>query len=153
MKKVFIILGLMLVPVLASAAGELDKYIELLRSDLRTAKVELMTDALHLTDAQSKSFWPIQREYETELAKNQDARIAMVKAYAQYYDSMDDAKATELMNEAFKLQDQRNALLKKYAAKIAKSTSPRVAVRFAQVEAFVQSLIDVQVRGQVPLIP
>ena len=132
MKKVFIILGLMMVPVLASAAGELDKYIELLRSDLRTAKVELMTDALHLTDAQSKSFWPIQREYETELAKNQDARIAMVKAYAQYYDSMDDA-ATELMNEAFKLQDQPTPC--SCTAKIAKSTSPRVFRAFECIRA------------------
>jgi Spy/CpxP family protein refolding chaperone len=152
MKKAFILLCLALVPAIASAQG-LDKYIEMLRSDIRTQKTVLLTEALKLTDAQSTKFWPIQREYETELAKVQDARLAMIKDYAASYDTMDDAKATALMNAAFKLQDQRSALLKKYCGKVSKDVSPMVATRFAQVEAFVQSLVDVQVRGEVPLVP
>jgi len=154
MKKSFVTFCfcLALVPAAAFAQG-LDNTIELLRSDIRTEKVELLTDALKLTEAQTTTFWPIQREYETELAKLQDARIAMIKDYAQSYDTMDDAKAKSLMNQAFKFQDDRSALLKKYAGKVSKSVSPLVAARFAQTEAFVQSLVDVQIRGEIPLVP
>ena len=152
MKKILILLCLALVPGIALAEG-LDKYIELLRSDIRTQKTALMTEAVALTDAQSPKFWPIQREYETELAKLQDARIAMIKDYGQNYAAMDDAKAKTLMATAFKLSDQRGALLKKYADKVSKAVSPMVAARFAHTEAFIQSMIDVQVQGEVPLVP
>ena len=154
MKKALIILGfcLALLPTLAAAQG-LDKYIELLRSDIRTQKVELLTDALDLTDAQGPTFWPIQREYQTKLDKLQDTRIAMIKDFYQSYEQMDAAKAKTLMNQAFKFQDQRTALLKDYAAKVSKAVSPMVAARFAHTEAFVQALGDVQIRGEVPLTP
>ena len=152
MRKTLVTLGLLLLPAVVAGQG-LDKYMEMLRSDLRTQKTEMLTDALKLTDAQAPKFWPIQREYETELAKIQDARIAMIKDYAKNYDNMTDAKATELMSQVFKLEDQRNALLKKYAGKVAKAVSPMEAARFVQVEKLVQSLLDVQVRGDVPLIP
>ena len=152
MKKILICLCLALVPALASAT-ELDKYVEMLRNDVRTAKVRLITEALEMNSAQSDKFWPIQREYETQLAKLQDERIAMIKQYAADYETMNDAKATALMNHALKLQDQRSALLKKYAGKVSKGVSPIIAARYVQVEAFVQSLVDVQVRSEVPLIP
>lgn len=152
MKKVFAILCLALVPALAWADG-MDQYIEMLRNDVRTSKVRIITEALEMNSAQSDKFWPIQREYETELAKLQDQRIAMIKQYAADYESMNDAKATALMNQALKLQDQRTALLKKYAGKVSKGVSPIIAARYVQVEAFVQSLVDVQVRAEIPLVP
>jgi len=77
----------------------------------------------------------------------------MIKQYAADYETMNDAKATALMNQALKLQEQRGALLKKYAGKVSKGVSPIIAARYVQVEAFVQSLVDVQVRSEVPLIP
>jgi predicted GH43/DUF377 family glycosyl hydrolase len=152
MKKLIIMLCLALVPGIAMAEG-LDKYLEMLRSDIRTQKTALITEAVALTDAQSPIFWPIQREYETELAKLQDARLAMIKDYATNYSAMDDAKAKTLMATAFKLSDQRAALLKKYADKVAKAISPMVAARYAHTEAFIQSLVDVQVQAEVPLMP
>lgn len=152
MKRLLLVLCLALVPAIAHA-DELDKYMEMLRSDLRTAKVELLTEELKMTEPQAAIFWPIQREYETELAKVQDARYAMIKDYAKAYTTMDDATAKSLMDRAFKLQEQRTGLLKKYSGKVSKSVSPQVAARFAQVESFVQSMIDLKVRGEVPVLP
>jgi len=36
---------------------------------------------------------------------------------------------------------------------VAKDVSPRVAARFAQVEAVVNSLIDLKLRAETPLVP
>ena len=151
MKKLLLVLCLALAPAVAGA-DELDKYMEMMRTDLRAAKVELLTDELKMTDPQAAIFWPIQREYEVELAKVQDARYAMIKDYAKAYSVMDDATAKSLMDRAFKLQEQRTALLKKYSGKVSKQVSPQVGARFAQVEAFVQSMIDLKLRGEVPVM-
>ena len=152
MKKLLMLLLLVLVPAVATA-DELDKYMELLRSDLRTTKVELLTEELKMTEAQAAKFWPIQRAYENDLAANQDARLTMIKEYAKNYTMMNDAIAKSLTDQAFKLQEQRTSLLKKTTSKVSKEVSPMVAARFAQVESFVQSLLDVKVRGEVPVIP
>ena len=150
MKRTLLALALLLLPAVA-LADDLDKYIELMRSDLRTGKTAVMTEYMKLSDADGAKFWPLQREYETELAKIEDQRIAMIKDYAANYASLTDQKASELMKTAFKLSNQRAALLKKYSDKIAKTVSPKVGARFAQVEGFMQALVDVKVRGEVPI--
>jgi hypothetical protein len=57
------------------------------------------------------------------------------------------------MDRAFKIETARLTVLKKYADKISKDVSPSVAARFAQVEAIVNSLIDLKLRAQTPLVP
>jgi hypothetical protein len=61
--------------------------------------------------------------------------------------------AKSLMDRAFKLESSRLAVLKKYADKVSKAVSPNVAARFAQVEAIVNSLIDLKLRAETPLVP
>jgi len=145
----------LVVPVVprVAVADDMDKYVELMRSDLRNGKTALLTEALKLSDADGKKFWPIQREYETELAKVGDQRIQLLKDYAASYDSLTANQAKSLMDRAFKIESARLSLLKKYSDKVAKAVSPPVAARFAQVEAIVNSLIDLKLRAETPLVP
>jgi hypothetical protein len=151
-KKLLPLLLLVLTPALA-VADDLDKYLEMLRSDLRTAKTEIHTEALDLSEADGVKFWPIQREYETELAKIGDQRLQLIKDYAAAYESMTPEAAKQLVDRAFKLESSRLALLKKYTDKVSKGVSPIIAARFAQVEAIINSLIDLQIRAETPLVP
>ena len=57
MKRMFLVLLLLAAPTIA-AADNLDKYIELLRSDLRTVKTELLTEALEFTRVSSREDTP-----------------------------------------------------------------------------------------------
>ena len=152
MRKLLLALLLLAAPV-AVAADDMDKYLEMLRSDLRTAKTTIHTEALGLKGPEGEKFWPIQREYETELAKLGDQRLALIKDYAANYDSLSAAKAKELIQRAFKLESSRLALLKKYTDKVSKDVSPMVGARFAQIEAIINSLIDLQIRAETPLVP
>lgn len=152
LKKLLFAIPLLLAATIVSA-DSMDKYIELLRSDIRTAKTEIHTEALELQGAEGDKFWPIQREYETELAKLGDQRVALIKDYAANYDSLTTNKAKELIQRAFKIESSRLSLLKKYTDKISKDVSPMVAARFAQVEAFINSLLDLQIRADTPLVP
>src|SRR5262245_24813074 len=134
MKWVLPTLFLLLVVAPAAMADDIAKYVELMRSDLRNQKHELLAEALELSQTESDKFWPIQREYETELAKLGDQRVQLIKDYAASYDSLRKDDAKKLMDRAFKLESSRLSLLKKYADKVSKTVSPAIAARFAQVE-------------------
>jgi hypothetical protein len=133
-------------------SGDVSKYIELLRSDVRTARTEVVTEALNLAEPQSTAFWPIYREYEKEMAALGDKRIALIKQYAANYDSMTDKMAKDLANQAFKLNGDRLNLMKKYYGKVEKVLQPKLAARWAQVENAMNALIDVQIASELPLM-
>ena len=135
-----------------TATADLSKYVELLRSDLRTTRTEIVTEALALSEAQGTAFWPIYREYEKDVAALGDQRIALIKEYAENYDTMTDDMAKNLAGRAFKLQEQRGALVKKYYGKASKVITPKLAARWAQVESALNSLIDLQVASELPLM-
>lgn len=152
MRKFLTVLALAILSLPGLARAQEGDMDELLKSDLKTAKVEILTDALALTSEQSAVFWPIYREYDVELSKLQDARLMMIKDYAANYEVMTEEKAKSLIDTAFKIDESRAKLRKKYTGKVSKALTPKVAARFAQTDAFIANLIDLQIRGQVPLV-
>lgn len=138
--------------VLAAPSFAQDDYMELLRSDLKAEKTALLTAAMGFTDQEGAIFWPIYREYELELAKIGDARLANIKDYATNYASMTDVKAKQLVDTAFKLEEDRLKLQKTYYKKVEKALSATSAARFIQVERQIGLLIDMQIASELPLI-
>src|SRR5262249_62277601 len=54
---------------------------------------------MKLTDEQSKAFWPLYDAYEAKMDKLDDRHAAEVKTYAQHYQTLTDADATNKLNE------------------------------------------------------
>lgn len=151
MKKLVLLL-FALVTTAAYAQDDVDSFVELLRSDVKTNKKAIITAAMDFTDAQASVFWPIYRNYEFDLDKLGDARVAMIKDYAENYQNMTDAKAKELMERAFKFQEDRLKLRKKYFNEISKALSPSLAAKFMQVENQIHLVIDMQIASELPLV-
>jgi hypothetical protein len=150
-KKV-LLATLMLLALAAPAMASRD-LIELMRSDLRTEKRAIVTQAMQLTEAQSDKFWPVYSEYETALTKLNDQRVTLIKDYAASYNSMTDQTAKDLIKRSFKLQESRTSLLKQYVGKMSKAVDVKSAARWAQVEHALDSAIDLQVASELPLMP
>ena len=144
--------ALIALPGIAVAAENLEGEIELLRSDIKSGKVELVKNTVNVQGAKADAFWPVYREYQGELDKIGDKRLAMIKDYAAHYDAMTDDKAKMLANQALDLQAQRTSLLKKYFKKFDKVLGSTDAAKLVQVESLVNSLMDVQVAASIPLI-
>jgi len=154
-KLVFIGVAALLATVVVQApaqAGDVNSLIEMARSDIRADKVKILTAAMQLNDADAEKFWPIQRAYEGELAKVNDKRLALIKEYGANMAQMTDEKADKIIKEAFKLQDERHSLMRKYYKQMAKEISPTTAARFVQIEDQIGDLIDLQVASELPLI-
>jgi len=150
MKKALIILFVAL--TVAAALYSQESYLELVRSDLKTQKVALVTVNMGLTDAQSQVFWPIYRKYDAELTTLNDQAIALIKDYAANYDKMTDAKAGELMKQTLSLLDKRLKLMTKVCNDLAKALDPIVGAKFMQIERQITAAVDLQISSQIPLI-
>jgi len=136
----------------ASSSFAQESTLELLRQDLKTQKVAIMTASLPLTEAQGEKFWPIYREYEHELSKLGDKRMAVLKKYAASYDKLNEELAEEIVEESFSIASDRIDLLQKYYKKVSKAIGVIPAARFVQIENQLMTLLDAQIAGEVPLV-
>ena len=150
--KVAALVALAVVLSSSAAYGQSERYVELMREDLKTEKVAIITEAMQMTDDQSSVFWPIYREYDLELSKLVDRRIAIIKGFADSYAMMTDEKAKQIADDSFKLRGDRMNLQKKYYKKVAKELDAIMAVRWMQTERIIESLIDLQITANLPLI-
>ena len=159
MKKPFVLafVAALLVGALASlpavvSASSLESEIELLRSDLKAGKVDIVKQAVPVEGAKADAFWPVYRKYQLDLDKIGDKRLALIKDYAAHYDSMTDAKAKALATQALDLQSQRTNLLKTYYPQFTKVLGAIDAAKLIQVEHLIMAAIDLQLASEMPLI-
>ena len=152
MKKLLLIIIVLLSANTVTYGKGVDTYLELLKSDIRTKKVAIITQTLGLTDEESSTFWPIHREYEVELSKMIDDRIEMIEDYIQNYDDLTDEKAREIAKKVFALEKRRTKLKKKYFKKVEKALSAIIAAKFIQVESQINLVADLQIASELPLI-
>lgn len=135
-----------------SEGAYLDAYIEMARSDIRTQKTALIAEAVPLTDSESTSFWPLYRKYDLELSRLGDERLAIIKDYANQYQSMTDVQARDLAERNLAWEAKRVELKKKYFKEFSKVLPAVKATRIMQIESRINILIDLQVASEVPLM-
>ncbi len=143
---------LMIAGVARTEEQGMEKYIELLRQDLRAAKVAVITEYLPMTEAQAADFWPIYREYELAIAKLTDEWLAILRDYGENYEKMSDGKAKEIFDKVLRTRKQRLQLKHDYYRKLDRKLPSTLVTRFFQIENQVEMLIDLQVASEVPLI-
>jgi hypothetical protein len=131
----------------------LSAYAELLRSDVRTLKVAIITEVMGFTEAEDRAFWPIYRDYDLEVSRLADERLRMIRDYAADYGTLSDERASGLAATALDLETRRNAAKAKCYERVKTALSPRTALRFLQVEHQLQLLIDLQIAAALPVAP
>ena len=131
----------------------LSAYAELLRSDVRTLKVAVITEVMGFTETEDAAFWPIYRECDVETSKLADERLGMIRDYAAAYGTLTDERAASLAAQAIDLEARRHAAKAKCYERVKGALSPRTALRFLQVEHQLQLLIDLQIAAALPVAP
>ena len=129
-------------------------YLQLLRSDMNSLKVELVNSIMKLSAEDAKKFWPIYREYENELGKQAVNRAELVAEFVQTHQdgSFDNAKAKDIAKRWFKSQRARLDLLEEYHAKIEKALTAIQAGQFLQIENQLGLFIDVTIASEMPKV-
>jgi hypothetical protein len=129
-------------------------YLQLLRSDFNSAKVELVNQIMKLSAEEAKKFWPIYREYENELGKLAINRAELTAEFVKSHQdgTFDNAKAKDIAKRWFKSQRARLDLLEKYHGKIEKAFSAIKAGQFLQIENQLGLFIDVTIASEMPVV-
>jgi hypothetical protein len=130
----------------------IDAYIKLLRSDVRKDKSQIIGQVMQFDTDQSAAFWPIYKEFQGELTQNGDQVVALVKKYAANYDDMTEEVADQLATKLLDIEQQRNALKRKYYERFKVALDPISAARFLQVENQIEKVIDLQIASRLPVI-
>jgi hypothetical protein len=129
-----------------------DKYIDLIRKDLRKEKQSIVDQSMGLDAAKKSQFWAIYADYQTALDAIWDQRIANINKYADNFDKMTDEIADQLAVKMMDLESQRAALRNKYYKLYKEKMGSRVAARFLQVEYSLACLIDLQLSTEIPVL-
>jgi hypothetical protein len=132
--------------------GNLRAFVELARSDLRTQKSIVLAQNMELTEAEGAEFWPLQRDYQHELSRLDDQRLANLQDYAAHFEDMTDQKAADLVKRSFELEEKRTDLKRKYFKRMVKVMPAKKAARFFQLDNQLNMAVDLQVAASLPLI-
>jgi hypothetical protein len=138
-------------PGASARQKNIQEYINLLRADVRQQKAEMMGAVMLLSAEDATKFWPIYTDYDAELNKLNDQRVANIKEYARTYTQMTDEKADELIHNALSYRKQRSELLAKTYDRVKQALGAITAARFVQVEDQLLLIIDLQIASQLPL--
>ena len=129
-------------------------YLQLLRSDFNSAKVEIVNQIMKLSAEDAKKFWPVYREYENELGKQAINRAEFIAEFIQSHKdgTFDNAKAKDMAKRWFEAQRARLDLLEKYHGKIEQSLSSVQAGQFLQIENQIGIFIDLTIASEMPKV-
>ena len=127
-------------------------YVELLRSDIRSEKVAIITELMEFNEQEDAKFWPIYREYDTELSALNDQRVKLIADYAKNYESLSDADADRIAKGALDFEGKRATLKAKYFDRVKTALSAKRAAKFLQIENQILQLLDLQISASLPIV-
>ena len=134
----------------SNTATETD--IKLLREDIRSERKRLVAANMPLTETEATKFWPIYDQYAAEVTKLGDTRVALIKEYAQSYDTMTDAQANDLMNRSAAIDQQVSALLLKYVPIFERVISAKKTAKWYQIDRRLDLLINLELAASIPMV-
>ena len=129
-----------------------DQDIQLLRQDIRSQKKQIIAANLQLTDAEATKFWPVYDAYTQETIKINDGRYALIKEYADTYDTMTDVQAKSLIKRWAATDQQFITLRMQWMPKFEAVLPGKKAALFFQLDRRMALLIDLQLASMIPLV-
>ncbi len=141
-------------PVAANQVDDVQAQFQVLRSDFNASKIRTFNQVMKLTGPEAEAFWPVYRSYEKELATVGDAKLALIREFATYYQhgTLNNENAKVMADKWLKNSQARLDLWKKYYKKISKAVSPIRAAQFLQVENQMAIFADLNIASEMPVI-
>jgi hypothetical protein len=129
-----------------------ENEIEAARKMMAQERKLVIAGELVLTPAESEAFWPIFNEYQAEVRKIGDARVALITEFAENYSSADDEFAERMLKESLDIETRELKLRKKYLKRFKQALPTLKVAKFYQVENKLNAVIDYQLAAQIPMI-
>jgi hypothetical protein len=134
------------------APADLNNFLELARRDIQLQKASIIADNMTFTNDEAADFWPIYREYESELYQLNNKKLDIIRRFLPNSDTLTDDQAKSLAKEVFTLDDEKTALKRKYFSKFQEAIPATKTARFFQIENQLNMIVDLRTAAALPLI-
>ena len=136
----------------AAADKTPEQVMEEFRTDLQTARAEIMGKAMTLTADQAAKFWPMYDQYQKEQNVIIDEQGKAVLAFADKYATLTDADSLAFMTAQLDRDQRMLELRRKYLAKFQTILPAGLAARAIQVDRRIGNVGQVALSSQLPLV-
>ena len=132
-----------------------DTNMQILLDKVKADKKLVVAANMDLSEAEAKGFWPIYEAYQKDLQLVNDRLGKMIVAYADAYNknTLTDAQAMLLANEALSVDHDELTLRKTYAAKLVGVIPAKKVARYLQIENKIRAAIRYDLAKGIPLVP
>jgi hypothetical protein len=135
-----------------SADQVADDTVQLMRQDIRSERKKIAAANLPLTEVEAVKFWPVYDRYVVEHSKIYDIRYALLKEYAQNYNTMTDEQANSFIKRWTATEEQMAQLRLSWMPEFEKVISPKKTAMFYQIDRRLGLMVELQLSSQIPLV-
>jgi hypothetical protein len=135
-----------------SAEQVTDDTVQLMRQDIRSQRKKIVAANLLLTEDEAVKFWPVYDRYVVEHSKIYDTRYALIKEYAQNYNTMTGEQANGFITRWTSTEEQMAQLRLKWVPEFEKVISPKKTAMFYQIDRRLGLILELQLSSQIPLV-
>jgi len=126
--------------------------IDLIQSMFGKDKKELVNAYMTIPEAQKAKFWSLYDVYETSRKKLGKERIALLEAYANNYETLDNKKATDLTIKKMAWTDKYIKFQQLYFPKFSAVIGGLQASKFMQLEDYLENNIRLLIQEKIPFV-
>ena len=144
---------LLLILLAAPASSQqIADQIEVTRSVAEAERKMIISKNLDLTEAESDAFWPVYNKYQEAIRKVNDKRVALIRAFAAEFRTLDDDRAEGLLKDYLDFQEEHVKTRRSYVRKFQKVLPARKTFRFYQIDGKLNVIVDFELARSIPLI-
>lgn len=138
-------------PVYQDTQWSADQDLQLLKSDVRSQKKQIVAANMDLTDSEAEKFWPVYDRYAADMGKIYDTKIALIQEYLENYQSMSGEQAEAYLRRRAAAERDLMQVRVNYIPEFRKVLTGRETVRFYQIDWRLDLMINLQL-AQAPVI-
>lgn len=152
MKKALIITASIFFSFNALIAQSNSEDVDIIQAAFGKDKKALVSAYMQVPAKDSVAFWKLYDEYESKRKVLGKERIDLLQQYADNYENLTDAKASELATKTLGNDAKYTALYQTYLKKFSAVIGGKNAAKLFQLEIYLQTLIKAKVMTDVPFI-
>jgi len=126
--------------------------MQIVLEKIKADKKLLIAQNMQLTEAESKTFWPVYEQYQNELFLLRMRTLQLIKDYGAAYENMTNSTAKNLIDEYITIETLRLRLGETYLPKFRNALSDVKVVRYYQIENKINAILAYELAKNIPLL-
>jgi hypothetical protein len=132
--------------------GQSNTEQEMIRSYFKVAKTAIFEESMGLSNEESEIFWPLYKAYDVEATELNNMRIDYLTDYVNNFENITDEQVDAILKSAARYNKKMAALKTKYYRQMKKQLSAGVAMRFIQIEEYIQTVVKYEILEALPFV-